>query len=161
MVRSASLPLPACLLGLNLALVACSQGEQGFGTTDEPTNEDEGTAAMEIDPAVVVIDEVAYEGDPPVSKAGSFTIRSVGDGTLRLYDVDLANTAGGVLYMEPYDDTLNLAAGVEREFTVVATLNANEAVTGKIRVQSNDGEQQLVEIPVEVYPIGWVADTGR
>jgi hypothetical protein len=145
-----------------LALPACSSGEQGFGNTEDNSNVDEGTALLEYSPLELIIEDVDY--DQQISSSGIFTIDSVGDGVLRLYDVALANTGGGVLYMTPYDDDINLAAGVSRDFTVVATLSEYGKVEGSVRIQSNDGDQQLIEIPITVLPVGWVdeaEDSGR
>lgn len=149
-----------------VALLACSGGEQGFGNTDQNSNVDEGAATMEFSPAALVIEDVDFEQQ--ISSAGVITVTSTGEGTLRLYDVALSSTGGGVLYMQPNDDDINLATGVSRDFTVVATLNSYGKVTGAARIQSNDGEQQLVEIPITVTPVGWVepedsgsADSGR
>ncbi len=149
-----------------VALLACSGGEQGFGNTDQNTNVDEGTGTMEVSPAALVIEDVDYEQQ--VSSSGVITVTSTGEGTLRLYDVALSSTGGGVLYMQPNDDDINLASGVSRDFTVVATLTEYGKVTGAARIQSNDGEQQLVEVPITVYPVGWEepedsgdADSGR
>jgi len=149
-----------------VALLACGGGEQGFGNNEQNTNVDEGTGGMEISPAALVIEDVDYEQQ--ISGSGVFTISSIGEGTLRLYDVALSSTGGGVLYMTPNDDDINLAAGASRDFTVVATLTEYGKVSGAVRIQSNDGDQQLVEVPVTVYPVGWeepddsgAADSGR
>lgn len=150
--------LAACL-GLALA-AGCGGAEQGFNNDTTRSNEDAGDGVLEIDVETLIIDEVPWENG--VSTSGSFTVTSAGDGVLTLYGVELADSGGGVLYMEPYDNTINLSPGTPREFIVVATLTENTRVMGAVRIQSNDGEQQLVELPVDVRPVGWEppADTG-
>ena len=131
----------AALLAALTALSACSSGEQGFGNTSQNSNTDQGNGSMEISPSKLVIEGVNWEDG--VAGSGTLTVTSTGDGTLRLYDVALSNTGDGALYMVPVDEDINLATGVSREFVINATLTEFEKVEGSLRIQSNDGEQQL------------------
>lgn len=144
----------AALLAALTALSACSSGEQGFGNTSQNSNTDQGNGSMEISPTKLVIEDVNWEDG--VAGSGTLTVTSTGDGTLRLYDVALSNTGDGALYMVPVDEDINLATGVSREFVINSTLTEFEKVEGSLRIQSNDGEQQLVEVPIEALPAGWV-----
>lgn len=146
-------PRTCGLLAALFALSACASGEQGFGNTEQNSNVDEGNGTLEVSPTELVIEDVLWEDG--VAGSGTITVTSVGDGTLRLYDVALSDTGGGALYMVPVDEDINLATGVSRDFVINATLTEYAKVEGSLRIQSNDGEQQLIEVPITALPTGW------
>ena len=142
-------------LVLSTGLIGCS-GETQFSSTPDDSIPETGVAELEISTDAIVIEEINYSEQ--ISKSASFTITNVGDNTLQLYLVGLADSGDGAFYIEEESD-LALMPGIDREFSVVATLTEFITAEGSLRVKSNDADYLDYRLPVSAFPAGW-EDTG-
>ena len=140
--------LSAILIGLS----ACTGAETEFSQRADNTVPESGVASLELSVDELVIDEINYE--ELISKSINFSVTNVGDNTLQLYLVGLADSGDGVFYIEEETD-LVLSPGISREFSVVATLSEFVSAEGSVRVKSNDSAYLDHRLPVFAYPTGW------
>ena len=140
--------LGAILFGLS----ACTGAETEFSQRADNTVPESGVASLELSVDELIIDEINYA--ELISKSINFTVTNVGDNTLQLYMVGLADSGDGVFYIEEETD-LALSPGISREFSVVATLSEFVSAEGSVRIKSNDSAYLDHRLPVYAYPAGW------
>lgn len=139
-----------------MGLWACTGTETEFSQRADNTVPESGVASLELSADELIIDEINYAEF--ISKSINFSVTNVGDKTLQLYLVGLADSGDGVFYIEEETD-LALSPGISREFSVVATLSEFVSAEGSVRIKSNDSEYLDHRLPVYAYPAGW-EDTG-
>ena len=138
-----------------LLLVYGCAGETEFSSTPDNSVPETGVAELELSVEEILIEDVNYEEQ--ISKSASFTISNVGENTLQLYFVGLADSGDGAFYIEEETD-LSLMSGISRDFVVVATLPDFVSAEGTIRIRSNDGDYLDHRLPVSAFPRGWEGD---
>lgn len=130
----------AALTALPLsALIACGGKETNFSNTDDGNNVSTGTTELVFTPDPIVIEIPDTEPQPftpGVSYSAPFSIANSGDAALNLYNVDLADSASGVLDMQEVENK-TVPVGRSREYVVVATLQDRTQVEGLLRVKAN------------------------
>jgi hypothetical protein len=84
-------------------------------------------------------------------------VTSAGENNLAIYGARLVANPDAQFYFEEVED-VELAPGASLEWVVVATLEAAEDVTGKLRIESNDLDNPTLYIPVCAYPTGSTTD---
>lgn len=131
-----------------LALTACDS-DLGFSNTPDHQVGLEGEGVMEIS-----VDELVFSG-VSVGSARSEVLRitSVGDGALRIDSVTLPEAAEGTFYLDE-DAYVELSLDPERSKEVVVVCHLTEAVEteGVLRIDSNDRETPVVEVPLVCTP---------
>ena len=137
---------------LALALVACG-GDTGFSGTPNDNNEVEGNGKLEITPTTLEFPDLVIG----IASSQPVKVTSVGDNTLKLYTVDLADSGGGVFYLEE-ESSLSLAPGTEREFTVVATAEEEGLFVGEMRLKTNDVDNLDLRITATAWTPGYAPD---
>jgi hypothetical protein len=138
-----------------LALMACA-GDTEFSSTPDDSIPETGVAELQLSDAEITISEINYSEQ--ISKSAEFTISNIGDNTLQLYLVGLADSGDGAIYIEE-ETSLSLLPGISREFAVVATLTEFISAEGSLRIKSNDSDYLDHRLPVYAFPAGW-EDTG-
>lgn len=149
-------PMRASTFALLALLVACS-GDTGLSTGGDENDIVAGDGTMLLEPAEVTISdcEVGY------GKDGVFTISSVGENDLLVYEVRITSDPSDVFFIDDWDQTRTFAPGAAPvEVRVVATLALAEPADGNIQVRTNDPDQTRVDVPIRALPVGWQDDTG-
>jgi hypothetical protein len=130
---------PALIALVFPALVACGGKETNFSNTDDGTNVGTGTTELIFTPDPIVI-EIPDTDDQPftpgVSFSEPFEVTNSGDAELILYNLDLADSADGVVDMQEVENK-TVPVGGSREYVVVATLQDRTQVEGLLRVKAN------------------------
>jgi hypothetical protein len=134
---------------LALGLVAC-QADTGFSGTQDDNNEIEGNGKLEITPTTLEFPDLEIG----IASSELIKVTSVGDNTLKLYTVDLADSGGGVFYMEE-ESSLSLAPGTVKEFTVVATAEEEGLFVGEMRLKTNDIDNLDLRITTTAWTPGY------
>jgi hypothetical protein len=141
---------------ISLLFVACISGDQTFGAVNEVTGQDQGTAKLEYDPAVIIISDVEVD----YLSSGTIMVTSIGDGALSIDKADISNSAEGAFYMdEESNEELSLLPEVSREFIVTVLMEEAIAHYGEMRIRSNDEEYRDLRIPLCAFPIGFEGET--
>ena len=135
-----------------LLLMACSGQSSTFSSKgDDNSTLDQGVGQLTWSPEVLLIADVQLG----IAQAGTLTITSSGDNTLRIDSISLSNAGDGVFYVEDRSD-LNLAPEQETTVDVVANFDNIGFAEGELRIRSNDADNRDLRIPVcavtEGYP---------
>ncbi|MBN1336992.1 MAG: hypothetical protein JXB39_13625 [Deltaproteobacteria bacterium] len=143
-----------CAFGLVL-LAACT-GETHFQNADPDDVQQEGDAQAGITPLELEFPDLEIA----VAKSRLIQVVSMGETDLVVQEIRVIDSAGGVFYCAEEEDVL-LAPGVEREFSVVATLYEEGLVEGTLRLKTNDPDALSVNIPLQAWTEGYEpSDTG-
>lgn len=143
---------------LALGLVGCAQTDTGLGTGN--TGDDTivtGTGRMELDKTEIVISDIELG----YSKSESFTVTSVGDANLQIYEIRIVADVTDSFYFDEVDD-VELAVGQTASYTVVADLNSDAPAEGELRLKTSDPDANALIVPLYAYPQGYEPpeDTG-
>lgn len=128
----------------------------GGDTNDIPV----GTGRMTLSVQEVVITDIQVG----YSKSGPFTIESVGDANLQIYQIRIVADADDVFYFDEVEevDEVELAPGQSVDYTVNADLSVAEPSVGELRLRTSDPDAAALILPLAAYPEGYVfpEDTG-
>ncbi len=140
-----------------LLLVACGNPDTTFSNGTGNGDVADGTGRMEIDKTEIVISEI--EG--AFSKSEAFTITSVGDTNLLIYEIRIVADADDVFYFDEVEN-VELAPEQTVTYSVVAQLEVAEPSEGQLRVRTNDPDNAALIVPLKAWPQGYVPpeDTG-
>ena len=127
-----------------LLSVACTSQNSTFSSKgDDNTTLDQGVGQLSYSPDTLLITDVQIG----FAKAGTLTITSSGDNTLRIDSISLSNAGEGVFYVEERSD-LSLAPEQSTTVDVVANFENTGFVEGELRIRSNDADYRDLRIPV-------------
>ena len=145
------------ILALSL-LVGCSPQDTSLTTGNKDGDIVEGTGRMSVSVEELTISEIQVG----YSKSGPFTVTSVGDSNLQIYEIRVISDASDVFWVEEWGDTVELAPEQAATYSVVADLNLNEPAEGELRIRTSDPENANLILPLHAYPEGYVPpeDTG-
>jgi hypothetical protein len=138
-----------------LAALGCN-GETNFTNNIDDVNAEQGVADMQYSHEYMIFTDLDWENG--ISSGQGFFITNVGDNNLSITTLDISDSGGGAFFVQDVED-LVLGAGLEREFTVVATLADAEPAVGELRVKSNWSGDRDLRIPLCAFPIGYKGDT--
>jgi len=137
-------------------VVAGCDSETNFSNKSDDEVSVEGVAEMAYNPEYMVFTDLNWEQG--VSFGQDFNISNVGDNNLTITTLDIANSGDGAFFVQE-EDNLILGPGLERTFTVVATLYEDRVAVGELRVKSNDADARDLRIPLCAFPAGYKGDT--
>ncbi len=127
--------LRTLVLNLPLVALAASVGcEQEAGFQDAKNSTTELTkGAMTVSTERVIIDNIDVQN----TKSATFTVSSVGEDNLSIYDAQIVANPDGVLLFEEREE-IDIPTGESQEWAVAATLPTAGMWEGAIRIESND-----------------------
>ncbi|GDX78330.1 hypothetical protein LBMAG42_01410 [Deltaproteobacteria bacterium] len=130
-------------LALVLPFVAagCEQ-EAGFQDAKNSTTE-LTKGAMTVSTERVIIDNIDVQN----TKSATFTVNSVGEDNLSIYDAQIVANPDGVLLFEEREE-IDIPTGESQEWAVAATLPTAGMWEGAIRIESNDPTSPTLFITV-------------
>lgn len=128
-------------------LTACAGKETNFTNADDGSNLGAGTTELTLSPDPIVIVIPDSEDALGVSYSVPFVVTNIGDSELRLYNIDLADSAGGVFDMQDVEDK-TVPIGGEREYVLVAALPDRTQATGLLRVKANASGWQDARVDI-------------
>lgn len=141
-------------------LAGCQPGDTSFHNGDGNDDVVTGTSRLVVNVTELVIDDMQIG----YAKSGTITLESVGDSTLKVYEIGLVSNQGGVFYTAAFEKgaELELPPTETHNITVTATLPTAEPAYGELRVRTSDPDATSVSIPLHAYPHGYVPpeDTG-
>lgn len=144
-------------LAVLVLLAGCGPQDTAFsngnGDQDLPT----GTGRMEIDQTEITIENI----NVGYSQSEPFTIKSVGDASLLIYEIRVVTDVDDVFFFDEVED-LEFAPGQEETFSVVADLEVDAPSDGELRIRTNDPDYANLIVPLHAWPEGYVPpeDTG-
>ncbi|MFN7147477.1 MAG: hypothetical protein ACK4YP_27165 [Myxococcota bacterium] len=144
-------------LAVLVLLAGCGPQDTAFsngnGDPDLPT----GTGRMEIDQTEITVQNI----DVGYSKSAQFTITSVGDANLLLYEIRVVTDVDDVFYFDEVED-VELAPEQSATYSVVADLEVDAPSVGELRIRTNDPDYANLIVPLNAWPEGYVPpeDTG-
>lgn len=141
------------MLGLILGL-ACGPTDTGLTQGGGGGDTVPGTGRLSLSTEEVTIVDV----DPGYSKSGQFTVTSIGDANLIIYEIRIVADATDSFYFDEVED-VTLAPKQSATYTVVADLAESIVATGELRLRTNDPDYASYNMPLSAYPLGW-SDTG-
>ncbi|MCK6505235.1 hypothetical protein L6R53_17855 [Myxococcota bacterium] len=143
-----------------LALVACAKGDTSFSAGQGDGTTQIGNGGMEVYPAEGLVWEGLVTGFPC---SEYLRIESVGLEELNIASVDVTVSGDGVFTLPSTHEGISVAPGDFYELSVQATLSTMEAVTGELRIKSNDEENGDLRLPLTANPAtDWdTGDTGQ
>jgi hypothetical protein len=138
-----------------LSLLAC-KGDTYFSQTTPDVADVDGIGAMELSATELIWTELT-----PGSASGQvLSITSTGEQNLIVYQGRLTASANGQFYMEVLEDKV-VGPGVVLEIPIVANLNKDKEIEGKLQIKTNAEDYLDFEIPLFAYPVGYEPpDTG-
>ncbi len=137
-----------CLLG------ACGGVET---TVQVPADKNEGAvgeAQIQVTPAEVVITDC----DPDYARSVEFNVASIADGNVNIDEMAVM-TRTDIFYFDEVEDVV-IPPGTGYDYIVVATLPDDQAVTGELRIRSNDLDTPDLVVTLKALPPGWIEDSG-
>lgn len=137
-----------------IAAIGCG-GETNFSNNSDDGASEQGVAQMVYSHESMIFTDLNWEDG--ISSGQAFTITNVGTNDLSVTTIDIADSGDGVFYVQGEDDLI-LAPELEREFTVVATLDVNAPAYGEMRIKSNYSEARDLRIPLCAFPAGYKGD---
>lgn len=131
--------------------IACGPQDTGLGIAPQDQDIVTGSGGIQVDPPALLIADV-QQG---YSRSGDFTVTSVGDGNLLMYELRIvADAANAFAFIELED--VALAPGVSVTYTVAAQIVGTEPVDGQLRIRTNDAENASYILNLRATPEGWV-----
>jgi hypothetical protein len=133
-------------------LVGCSPQDTGLTNGNNDNDIVTGTGRMTLSVPEIVIEhiELGY------SKSASFTIESVGDGNLLIYEIRIVADADDVFFFDEVENA-ELAPGQTSEpYSVNADLTVDAPSYGELRLRTSDPDAAALILPLHAYPDGYV-----
>ena len=141
------------MLGLILGL-ACGPTDTGLTNGGGGGDTVPGTGRLELSTDTIEITDIQIG----YSKSAPFTITSIGDANLIIYEIRIIADATDAFFFEDVED-VELAPKQAATYNVVADLDEAVKATGELRIRTNDPDYASFNIQLSAYPEGWV-DTG-
>lgn len=144
-------------LAVLVLLAGCGPQDTAFsngnGDPDLPT----GTGRMEIDKTEILVENI----NVGYSQSEQFTIKSVGDANLLIYEIRVVTDVDDVFFFDEVED-LEFPPGQEETYSVVADLEVDAPSDGELRIRTNDRDYANLIVPLHAWPEGYVPpeDTG-
>jgi hypothetical protein len=142
-----------------LALVGCGAPDTTLSIPGKDGEMATGSGKLEIDKSEITID--AIQGT--YSKSEAFTVTSIGDANLLIYEIRLVANPDEVFFFDEVDDVEH-ANGQAASYSVVARYDTEPgfAADGELRLRTNDPDNAQLIVPLHAYPEGYVPpeDTG-
>jgi hypothetical protein len=139
-----------------LLLVGCTP-QTGFSNGKNNQDLPTGTGRMEIDKTEITVSDIQVG----YSESVPFTITSVGDANLIIYEVRIVTDVDDAFYIDEFEE-IELAPGQDKIFSLVADLEADAPAEGELRIRTNDPDYASFIVPLAAWPEGYVPpeDTG-
>ena len=132
-------------------LVGC--GPQDTGLTNGNNDNDivTGTGRMTLSVSELVIENIELG----FSQSSQFTIESVGDANLLIYEIRIVADPDDVFYFDELEDA-ELAPGQSSSHSVNADLTVDAPSYGELRLRTSDPDAAALILPLSAYPEGYV-----
>jgi len=133
-----------------LVIVGCGgPSDLGFSEKDESDQGDQH-GVLEFSPGSLVWADL----DEDLTQSASLTITSGGEGDLEIERVDITNSGNGVFNLdEEANKNLVVAPGDSIDVLVTAQLDDPGAMTGEIRIRSNDEDTPDMRVVLCAYTL--------
>ncbi|MDP2307255.1 MAG: hypothetical protein Q8P18_14610 [Pseudomonadota bacterium] len=139
-------------------LVGCAPQDTTLTNGGDTNDIVTGTGRMTLSVTELVISDIQVD----YSKSGTFTIESVGDGNLQIYEIRIVADADDAFYFSEEED-IELAPGQTSDpYSVTADLSEAEPSYGELRLRTSDPDAASLILPLSAFPEGYVPpeDTG-
>ncbi|MES2638775.1 MAG: hypothetical protein V4850_04815 [Myxococcota bacterium] len=132
-------------------LVGC--GPQDTGLTNGNNDNDivNGTGRMTLSVTELVIEHIVLG----FSQSAQFTVESVGDANLQIYEMRIVADTDDVFFFNELEN-LEMAPGQSESYSVVADLTVDAPSYGELRLRTSDPDAAALILPLHAYPEGYV-----
>lgn len=135
----------ALILGL-----ACTSTDTGLTNGGGNGDTVPGTGRLTLSTEALEIPDVQVG----YSKSAPFTVTSIGDANLIIYEIRIVADATDAFYFDEVED-ITLAPKQEVTYNVVADLPDANPATGELRIRTNDPDYAAFVMPLCAWPEGW------
>lgn len=148
---------PGLLLGCVglLGVVGC-EGDTGFTKGNQDVETQTGDPALSFSPAEMVFEDLSVGA----TYSQTLTFEATGDGDLIIYRLAPSADKYSAFSVYGAEDTVTLAPGQSKDFTVTAILPDAVAAYAELSVQTNVSDLLQFTIPVSAIATDAPTDTG-